>query len=400
MKFYIKHILLSVLFYVGLLAVNSCGNHDAHNHSDEEAAHEHSETESSTTSLSKAQMQAVGVALGKVENKELTSTIQANGVLKVPNSSRANISSIYGGIIQSINVEIGDNVKKGQVIATIANPQFVQLQEEYLAASSKLLFAEQEHQRQNDLNKGNAGALKNLQNATAELDMLRSKQSSLKQQIILMGINPTNISSSNLKPVISVTSPLSGTVSNLYAIIGAYVDATSPIAEIVDNASLHLDLHIFEKDLPLLKIGQIIHFTLTNNPVTEYDAKIYSIGSSFETESKTISVHCDVTGNKQGLIDGMNISAIVSLNSVTQAAVPNGAIVNANNKDYVFIVKNSEKTDSANLNFERIEVVKGVSNMGYTAITFVKNIPENAEIVSKGAFFINAKLTNTGEHEH
>ncbi|HRN94800.1 MAG TPA: efflux RND transporter periplasmic adaptor subunit [Chitinophagales bacterium] len=400
MKFYIKHILLSVLFYVGLLAMNSCGNHDAHNHSNEEAAHEHSETESSTTSLSKAQMQAVGVVLGKVENKELTSTIQANGVLKVPNNSRANISSIYGGIIQSINVEIGDNVKKGQVIATIANPQFVQLQEEYLAASSKLLFAEQEHQRQNDLNKGNAGALKNLQNATAELDMLRSKQSSLKQQIILMGINPTNISSSNLKPVISVTSPLSGTVSNLYAIIGAYVDATSPIAEIVDNASLHLDLHIFEKDLPLLKIGQVIHFTLTNNPVTEYDAKIYSIGSSFESESKTISVHCDVTGNKQGLIDGMNISAIVSLNNVTQPAVPNDAIVNANNKDYVFIVKNSEKTDSTNFNFERIEVVKGVSNMGYTAITFVKNIPENTTIVSKGAFFINAKLTNTGEHEH
>lgn len=400
MKFYIKHILLSVLFYVGLLAMNSCGNHDAHNHSNEEAAHEHSETESSTTSLSKAQMQAVGVVLGKVENKELTSTIQANGVLKVPNNSRANISSIYGGIIQSINVEIGDNVKKGQVIATIANPQFVQLQEEYLAASSKLLFAEQEHQRQNDLNKGNAGALKNLQNATAELDMLRSKQSSLKQQIILMGINPTNISSSNLKPVISVTSPLSGTVSNLYAIIGAYVDATSPIAEIVDNASLHLDLHIFEKDLPLLKIGQVIHFTLTNNPVTEYDAKIYSIGSSFESESKTISVHCDVTGNKQGLIDGMNISAIVSLNNVTQPAVPNDAIVNANNKDYVFIVKNSEKTDSTNFNFERIEVVKGISNMGYTAITFVKNIPENTTIVSKGAFFINAKLTNTGEHEH
>ncbi|MCO5279784.1 MAG: efflux RND transporter periplasmic adaptor subunit [Chitinophagales bacterium] len=400
MKFYIKHILLSVLFYVGLLAMNSCGNHDAHNHSNEEAAHEHSETESSTTSLSKAQMQAVGVVLGKVENKELTSTIQANGVLKVPNNSRANISSIYGGIIQSINVEIGDNVKKGQVIATIANPQFVQLQEEYLAASSKLLFAEQEHQRQNDLNKGNAGALKNLQNATAELDMLRSKQSSLKQQIILMGINPTNISSSNLKSVISVTSPLSGTVSNLYAIIGAYVDATSPIAEIVDNASLHLDLHIFEKDLPLLKIGQVIHFTLTNNPVTEYDAKIYSIGSSFESESKTISVHCDVTGNKQGLIDGMNISAIVSLNNITQPAVPNDAIVNANNKDYVFIVKNSEKTDSTNFNFERIEVVKGVSNMGYTAITFVKNIPENTTIVSKGAFFINAKLTNTGEHEH
>jgi len=44
--------------------------------------------------------------------------------------------------------------------------------------------------------------------------------------------------------------------------------------------------------------------------------------------------------------------------------------------------------------------VKGVSNMGYTAITFVNEIPKDAKIVTKGAFFINAKLTNTGEHKH
>jgi hypothetical protein len=50
-----------------------------------------------------------------------------------------------------------------------------------------------------------------------------------------------------------------------------------------------------------------------------------------------------------------------------------------------------------NTNFEKIEVVKGVSNMGYTAITLVKDIPSNAKIVTKGAFFVNAKLTNKGE---
>jgi hypothetical protein len=38
--------------------------------------------------------------------------------------------------------------------------------------------------------------------------------------------------------------------------------------------------------------------------------------------------------------------------------------------------------------------------MGYTAITPVGNIPDNAKIVVKGAFFVNAKLVNSGEHEH
>ena len=51
------------------------------------------------------------------------------------------------------------------------------------------------------------------------------------------------------------------------------------------------------------------------------------------------------------------------------------------------------------MNFEKVEVLKGVSDMGYTAITFVNQIPANAKIVVRGAFFVNAKLSNTGEDE-
>jgi multidrug efflux pump subunit AcrA (membrane-fusion protein) len=53
---------------------------------------------------------------------------------------------LYGGVIKTLNVQIGSYVKKGQVIATIANPQFIQLQEEYLSTGSKITFAEQELQ--------------------------------------------------------------------------------------------------------------------------------------------------------------------------------------------------------------------------------------------------------------
>jgi len=237
-----------------------------------------------------------------------------------------------------------------------------------------------------------------------------------------MGINPNNVSNANLQSALVVTSPIGGTVSNVFAKIGSYVDVSSPVAEIVDNGSLHLDLNVFEKDLPLLKVGQTIHFTLTNNPNNEYDAVVYSIGTAFESESKTIPVHCNVKGNKAGLIDGMNITGIVSLNNVTTPAVPSDAIVEADGKFYIFIVTNKEPEEhheeseeghehkeadngkeaapKKTTNFEKIEVAKGVTNMGYTAITFVNEIPANTKIVTKGAFFINAKLLNTGEHEH
>ena len=411
---------------VVLLTFSACKNDKqaAENKSSETKAggkaEANSEEEMPTiATLTEEQIKMVGIQLGVIEHKELTATIKANGNLKVPNNNKANATSLYGGVIKMLNVQIGDYVKKGQVIATIANPQFIQLQEEYLSTASKISFAEQELARQKELNDGNAGAKKNLQSATAELNSLRTRRASLQQQIQLMGINPGSVSNNNLESALVVTSPLNGTVSNVFAKIGSYVDVSSPVIEIVDNSSLHLDLQVFEKDLPKIKVGQIIHFTLTNNPTTVYDATVFSIGSSFENESKTIAVHCRVNGNKNSLIDGMNITGIVSLDNITTPAVPNDAIVNADGKYYVFIQtnkkveehkeegeeenkggeENERKEGKANMNFEKVEVLKGVSDMGYTAITFVNQIPANTKIVVKGAFFVNAKLSNTGEDE-
>lgn len=66
----------------------------------------------------------------------------------MPNNNKANATSLYGGVIKTINVQVGSNVKSGQVIATITNPQFIQLQEEYLTVTSKIIYAEQELARQ------------------------------------------------------------------------------------------------------------------------------------------------------------------------------------------------------------------------------------------------------------
>ena len=424
MEFNIKKSVFSFLFLSSFLFVTQCTKQEKTTEKEtvakETEAHEE-ETEN-IVSLTEAQMQSVGIELGKVEQKELTATIKANGNLSVPNNSKGNATSLYGGVIKTLRVQIGSYVRKGQVIATIENPQFIQLQEDYLTTLDRIRFAQQEERRQRELYAGNAGALKNLQNATAELRTLSTRKASLQQQIRLMGINVNAVSNGNLRSQLVVTSPLSGVVSDVFAKIGSYVDVSSPIAEIVDNSSLHLDLQVFEKDLPQLKVGQIIHFTLTNNPAIEYDARVFSIGSSFENDSKTIAIHCKVTGNKEGLIDGMNITGIVSLSDVTAPAVPNGALVSANGKDYIFVKTNKEPSEHAEeesaapktaseekthaaeakygINFERIEVAKGVSNMGYTAITFVKEIPGDTRIVTKGAFFINAKLVGGGGHDH
>lgn len=419
-KFLIIGLILAFPVFVTSCSDRSAGGEKDAGSETEIGREAHDEPESSNSaSLTDEQIKSIGIEFGTIEQKQLTASIKANGVLKVPNQNKASVNSVYSGVIKTLLVQPGTYVTKGQTIATIANPDFIKLQSEYLNVTSKISLAELEVKRQKELNAGNAGALKNLQSAETELATLLTARSTYAQQIHLMGINPAALQNGRLVSVVSVRSPIKGVVSEVNVQMGSYVDATTSVVEIVDNSQVHVDLFVYEKDLPKLKNNQIIHFTITNNPGKEYDAQIFSLGSSFEGESKAVTVHAKVQGDKTGIIDGMNVTAAISLQQTTVPAVPNEAIVSVDGKDYIFMLTNDstggKQTDKGKDNvtvgskesgqnegektkiFKRISVAKGTTDVGYTEITLLQKIPKDTKVVTKGAFFVSAKMTNVEE---
>ncbi|MFB2120839.1 efflux RND transporter periplasmic adaptor subunit [Parapedobacter sp. 2B3] len=408
----INKLFFGVLMAASFTLLYRCTNQPAagggHDHGTPSETSQAAHDTENTVTLTDEQLKTVGIEIGSVELKQLSATMKANGFLRVPNTNKANVTSLFGGIVKTLDVEIGDDVKRGQAIATVSNPQFIQPQEEYLRLNSDIEFAEQELTRQQDLSEGDVGAKKNLQRAVAELNTLKTRKASLQQQLQLMGIHPASLSITTLRSSLVVASPINGTVSEVFAKIGSYVDVSSPIAELVENRALHLDLQVFEKDIPSIKVGQKIDFVVTNSPHKTYVAEVYNIGSSFNSESKTIAIHCKVIGDKTGLIDGMNITGTVDLGGEASVAVPNDAIVNADGRYYIFLVSGEEEEPHEHggeehdhgLRFEKMEVMKGAAGLGYTAITPVREIVPGTPIVVKGAFFVYAKMGDTGEHGH
>ena len=348
------------------------------------------------------QIKTVGIQMGSIESKELSNTIKVSGMLTVPNQNKAFVTPSYSGIVRSLYVQPGNYVSKGKVIATISNPDLIVMQQQLQQVNGQIRMAELEVTRAQQLYKGNAAPLKKFQQAQTDLATLRSQRSGLQKQLGSIGAAQGYSSS------LAVRAPISGTVSKVIAQIGSNVDMASPIAEIVSNAALHLDIYVYEKDLGKVQPGQTIHFTLTNSPGKEYDAKITSIGTAFEGESKTVPVHAQVFGDRAGLIDGMNVTAVISLDNQTAASVPTEAIVNDKGQDFIFIMQNKDNKEGDNkktveekeISFEKIPVAKGVTDLGYTQITPLKPMPPNAKIVTKNAFFILAKLNNKGEEGH
>ena len=403
--------LVIIFGFLSLLA--SCGSKKTEDTKEEE---HHQEEQTTFVTLTDLQMKTAGIELGTIELKNLKTSIKANGMLTVPNQNKALVTSVNSGVIKTLHIQPGNFVRQGQTIATIINPDVARLQQELQTTNAQINLNEIELRRQQELVEGNAAPLKNVQRVQTELATLRATRNALQKQLSAMGIPVSIVSKGNIITTIAIKAPISGTVSTVSAQIGSNVDPATPIAEIVNNSQLHLDLFVYEKDLPKLHANQTIHFTLTNNPGQEYDAQIYSIGTAFASESKTIPIHAIVKGDKTGLIEGMNITAVVSIGETVVPAVPNDAIVSYQGQDYIFVLtenkpeqhkeenkkaegkKEAERKETG-MTFERVQVVKGVSDIGYTEVTLVRNLPPNTKIISKGAFFANAKMTNIEGHD-
>ena len=390
-----------IITLTGLLLFLFTGCQDAPKTQEKTTEHETNQEEKHSheneAEITEQQFKAAGIQMATAKEIDLTTGIKVNGILRVPNEKRATINSIYPGTISKIYIKLGDYVKKGQTIATISNPEFISVQESYNTVSSQITFAQQEVERQKTLHEGNAGALKNLQNAQAQLKNLQAQRASLVKQLQLMGMNPAQISNGNLKNALTVSSPINGYITRLNNSIGNYVDASVSIAEVVDNQDLSVFLSVFEKDIANLQIGQMVHFTLANHNEKEFTAKVSVIGSSFESDSKTVLVQAEVTGDKKNLIDGMNVVALLHNGSNKQLALPNDAFVNEENKDYIFV---REGTGTTPYTFEKVQVQRGATDGNFTELIMIKPIEANAEIVIKGSFFVNAVLSGSEGHDH
>ena len=124
-----KKFLIIAIILTSLVSVTSCGSKgNAEAAKPEEEGHTDEHENKNTATLTEEQIKSIGVELGVIEDKQLTAALKTNGVLKVPNQNKASVNSIYSGVIKSLTVQPGNVVRKGQVIATVANPEFIQVQ--------------------------------------------------------------------------------------------------------------------------------------------------------------------------------------------------------------------------------------------------------------------------------
>lgn len=355
--------------------------------------------------VSEEQMKAVGIELSTVEMKNLNSVVKSSGQLEVPPQNKADVNSLVSGIIKKIMVLEGNYVRQGQTLAVLENTDIVRLQQDYLMLKKEFVYTQQEYQRQKELNTESAGTGKVFQQAASKYETDKARLSGMETQLQQLGINANAVANGNFVKQIPITSPISGVIGHIAIKTGSYVDMQTSLMEIVDNSQIHCDLQVYEKDLFKVKNGQKVEFILTNQNNKQITGSIYGINQSFENENKSVIVHAKInnTGSIK-LLPGMYVSALINVGNQTVQAVPVDAVVSAEGKQYIFMVTGEEEKKEADgkaekrIQFKKVELTTGVTELGYIEITPLEEIPKDAKIVTKGAFYILSKASG-GEKE-
>lgn len=343
------------------------------------------------------QIKLANIELGAVEIRSLSNILKVNGIVSVSPQNLATVCMPLGGFIKNTTLLPGNGVNKGQTLAVIENQDFVDIQQNYLEAKNKLVFAEAEYKRHTDLYKNDVYSEQNLQQVTVEYKNVKAMVKSLEQKLMLIGINPDQLNEDNISSTVNLLSPIKGFLKTVNVNIGKYVSPTDVLFEIVNSDKLFLELTLFEKDADKVASGQRIRFYISNE-TEEHQAVITQTGKSVG-DDKTFRVYATVLSSCKNLLPGMYVNAYIKESDNKVTALPSEAVVSFDDKDYIFTFeKEKEEAGKPFTEYRMIEVKKGISEAGFTEIKVPEGFNINtARVVTKGAYNLLSAKKNAGE---
>ena len=336
--------------------------------------------------LTAEQLKTANLSIGQVQNKEMHQVLKVNGLIDVPPSNIVSISIPLGGYLKKTNLIPGMFVKKGTLLAVIEDPIYIQIQQDYLTAKSRLAYLDADFVRQRDLNVTKSTSDKIFQLAKSDFESQKYLVKSLQEKLKLIGIDPTQLNETTISRSINFNAPISGYVTKVNVNIGKYVTPTDVLFEIVDPSDLHVRLIVYENDVPNLKIGNEVVFTTNNDVSKKYVAHVAVITPDIN-EERTTDVHCHLVNENLRLYPGTYVNAEISLNNAIVDALPEESIVKWENKPFVF-VKQPDQT------YKLVAVELGVTTNGFIE---VKTNLKGQDIVLKNAYTLLMKLKNSSE---
>ncbi len=335
--------------------------------------------------VTQSQFDLAKMKLGELEEHNFPTTIRATGRIEIPTKNHTRVSSYAGGYVTSIDLIPDQAIRKGQVLFTLENPEFVQMQQDYLEAKEQLTYLKSDYERQKTLASENVASQKNFLKAESDYRVTVAKMEGMKKRLSLIKINTDNISPQDMVSTISIFAPASGYVTEVFAKKGMFLNPTDVAVEILDASHMHLELSVFEKDILNIKEGQNITFKIPDASPETFAAEVHLIGKTVDEERRVVRVHGHLKNKKDKakLVAGMYVDAEIITEDNSTKGLPESAIVTEDGKDFVLIYKGQKGESKI---FEKKAVMVGQIKNGFVQVENNNDFTGDEKILLEGAF--------------
>lgn len=337
--------------------------------------------------ISQEQFEHGKMKLDGIKESIFPVTVKTTGMIDVPPENRAVVSAIMGGYIRKTPLLIGDQVRKGQLLVTIENPEFVSIQQQYMEVHGQLSYLKAEYDRQQTMVSENITSRKSFLKAESDYKTAIAKYKGLQKQLNLLNISPEQVERGNFNSTASIVAPIDGSITNVNVSKGSFVSPSTPIMEIINNDHIHLELSVFEKDIMNVKKGQNVTFRIPEASPESFLAKVYLVGTSID-ENRTIKVHAHLEHEDSNFLTGMFVEANIIIDTSSQYSLPTDAIGIIDDQAYVLIL--DEKKDN-NYYFKQVAVKIIGSYEDKSALANTSSFKPDAQFLVKGAFKLIAE---------
>jgi len=299
------------------------------------------------------------------------------------------VSSPLQGRVVEVRAHLGDHVKAGDVLLVIDSPDITAAYSEFVKEASDLQFATRAYELAKDLYENKALPLKDFKQAENDLIKARAEFRRAKERLLSLKVPTAELEKPLAEQKISsrfeLKSPLAGTVVERTVTPGQSVgvDPSQVLFTVADLDTLQVVADVYERDLDLVKVGQVATVTVEAYPGVEFPAAIAIIGDVVDPNTRTIKVRAWASNKQHKLKPEMFARLHIQVGDANPfLAIPKEAVLEVDGKQFVYVVQGESR-------FVKREVK--VATASADQVRVIEGLTPGERIVTKGAILIKSQ---------
>ena len=326
------------------------------------------------------------MALGSLEERNFSNSIQCNGRIDVPPNNKAVISAVMGGYIVETPLLEGDRVRQGDFLVSLENPEYLRIQQEYLEIQSQLNYLKDDYERQKQLLEEEVSSRKKFLKAESDYRSAQASSKGLEQQLRMISIDPAVVRQERILPASTIRSPITGTITRVHVARGVFVEDSDPIMEIVDSEHIHLELAVLERDVNQISEGQSIEFSIPEVADSTFLGTVKLVGAAVDPVSRTVLVHghLDDEGT-HSFVPGMYVQANILTDDARHWSLPESAVVQRGSQ---YLGLKIVRREGDVLVLEIVELPVLTRDRGYWILENSESLDPNDQFLVEGVFML------------